>query len=33
MTSLVEDVRTMDIVYLNFRKAFYTISHLILIVN
>lgn len=30
MTSLVDEARTVDIVYLNFSKAFDTVSHLIL---
>lgn len=33
MTSLVDEARTADIVYLNFNKAFDTVSHLILIAN
>ena len=33
MTNLADEARTVDVVYLNFGKAFDTVSHLILIDN
>ena len=33
MTGLVDEGRAVDIVYLNFSKAFYTVSHETLIEN